>query len=201
MKTIGNYNAQRTPYATYLVSIALVFPAFLLQFFYPASYSQGIDLTESFFINVWVSQFAHLSWNHLILNTAGLGLITWGLAFELPAKKWFLIATVSLFATPLWITYVEPLNWYCGLSGALHAQFTTLLAIALLREPFAFKRSWPLWTMLLGLICKLIIEFFEAREFDTLIGGNIAIEAHRGGVVFGVATALIWHLAFAPSKN
>lgn len=204
MKTIGNYNAQQAPFATYLVSIALVFPAFLLQIASPGTFSQGIDLTESFFINVGVSQFAHLSWTHLFLNTAGLALVTWGLAAERRPLEWLLISCLSLLAVPLWLSFVEPLEWYCGLSGALHAQFAALLFLALLEKPFDFKRNWPLWIMAAGLSFKLIIEFFEAREFNDLVGGPIAIEAHRGGVIFGIligGSLLFWQTTRTQNKS
>lgn len=191
MKTIGNYNAQRTSYATYLVSIAMVFPAFLLQLTNPGKYSQGIDLTDSFFINVWISQFAHLSWAHFFLNTAGLILITWGLAVERRLLEWLLITCTSLLAVPLWLTFVEPLEWYCGLSGAMHAQFAALLIQALAKKPFDFRHNWPLWVMAIGLSAKLIIELLTGREFNDLLGGHIAIEAHRGGVIFGILLGIL----------
>ncbi|MDX1669953.1 MAG: rhomboid family intramembrane serine protease, partial [Limnobacter sp.] len=150
MKRIGNYNAQQAPVATYLVSIGLLFPAFILQITAGDDYAQGIDLTESFFINVWLSQFAHLGWNHLLMNAAGLLLITWGLAVEIKPRGWLALTFVSLLATPLWLVWIEPLDWYCGLSGALHAQFTALLVYSISQSPKSWQISWPLWIMALG---------------------------------------------------
>ncbi|MDX1668051.1 MAG: rhombosortase [Limnobacter sp.] len=191
MKIIGNYNAQQAHVATYLVSIGLLFPAFVLQMSTGKEYTQGIDLTESFFVNVWLSQFAHLGWNHLLMNAAGLALITWGLAVEVRPRSWVILTFLSLLATPFWLVWVEPLDWYCGLSGALHAQFTSLLIYAISRSGTSWRRNWPLWLMMLGLVLKLGIEALQEPEIDSLIGGTVAVQAHRAGTAFGLVFGLL----------
>lgn len=154
---------------------------------WPERFSQGIDLTESFFINILLSQFSHLGWSHLLLNAAGLYVITWGLAQDWPVKEWAFLVLASLFACPVWLTWIEPIHWYTGLSGALHAQFTALLVIAIVqRKQTSGSRNWVLWILLAGLMAKLLIEFqAPAGVSDQTIGGPIAYSAHRGGVVFG----------------
>lgn len=99
---------------------------------------------------------------------------------------------ITIFFGSIWIglylTWIEPLSWYCGLSGLLHLLFTQHLcqqwhAIGL---PKKLTSQWPLLLLSLGLLAKMILEGSGYMPSPEGLGGPIAYEAHRAGVLGGL---------------
>lgn len=191
METIRNYNATSPLFLTVASSLAIGIAAVFGQLFAAEFPQQGLDLIDSFFIYALLGQFTHLGWVHLGLNLAGLTLLAWGFSGHRSAGEWLLIQAISLVWVALYLAFVEPLDWYCGLSGALHFQFAACLFMTIGRSPQNLGTAWPLWIMVIGLIAKLVLEWNAGHSTDTLVGGPIAYEAHRGGAVGGVLAAVI----------
>lgn len=173
-----------------MLPFALALCAILGQIFAPLFYRQGLDLTESFFLYVLLAQLTHLGWAHLALNLLGLGIIIWGFsAWNTPKQQ-----AISLLGAWVWVafylTHIEHLAWYCGLSGALHASFTSQLVWAWrARLP---KQTPALMLLWLGLGLKLGLEAYtDGSLSNTMIGGPIAFEAHRGGALGGLLLGLL----------
>ncbi|HEX4856311.1 MAG TPA: rhomboid family intramembrane serine protease [Limnobacter sp.] len=159
---------------------------------------QGLDLIDSFFINALLGQFTHLGWAHLMLNLAGVALLAWGFSGLCSQGEWLVIQMASLVWTPLYLLVVEPIDWYCGLSGALHCQFVACLLLAFTRGPGNIRLNWPLWIMAVGLLMKLVMEWNIGQVTDELVGGPIAIQAHRGGAIGGLLLGIfIWKFSVA----
>lgn len=167
-------------------SFAIGLLAILMQGFAPRFYEQGIDFIDSFFVWVLLAQFVHLSWTHLTLNLLGLATVIWGFERVLQTREVLLVQALSFPWVAFYIICLEPLSWYCGLSGALHFQFTVFLGLACWRNRQAHRNKWPLLLLVLGLVGKLVWEATSGGSFDSLVGGPVAIEAHRGGVLGGV---------------
>lgn len=191
METIRNYNATSPLFLGVASSLVIGIAAVFGQLFAPDFPQQGLDLIDSFFIYALLAQFTHLGWAHLGLNLAGLTLLAWGFSSQRSSLEWVFIQAVSLVWVAVYLTYIERLDWYCGLSGALHFQFTACLALALQRSPRNFKTAWPLCAMALGLIAKLALEWNSGHNTDSLVGGPIAFEAHRGGALGGLAAGVL----------
>ncbi|WP_370262736.1 rhomboid family intramembrane serine protease [Limnobacter sp.] len=138
-----------------------------------------------------LTQFIHLSWTHLALNLAGLAVLTWGFSHLIKPSLWAGLLGLSLAWVALYITFIEPLSWYCGLSGALHMQFVVCLALAFRQSTNVGLRAWPLWLMLLGLLAKLLLELNPAEATDPSVGGPVAYAAHRGGALGGLLVVII----------
>ncbi len=185
METIRNYNAPSPLFLGFASSFVIGILAMSGQVFAPDFAQQGLDLIDSFFIYVLLAQFTHLGWVHLGLNLAGLAIVTWGFSGQRSAAEWLWIQLVSLLWLACYLSWIEPVQWYCGLSGALHFQFTACLLIALYRSPSRLAQSWPLWVLAAGLAVKLTLEWHSGPTTDSLVGGPIAFEAHRGGALGG----------------
>jgi hypothetical protein len=186
LETIRDYNALSRLFLGYACSFAIGIFAIAGQFLASDFPKQGVNLIDSFFIYALVAQFTHLGWFHLCLNLAGFSLLVWGFSKQRGLLEWLWIQLFSLLWVAFYLTNVEHLAWYCGLSGAVHFQFAACLLLAFYRIPIAFNTSWPLWVMLTGLICKLIFEWYSVPNADWLVGGPIAFEAHRGGTLGGI---------------
>lgn len=194
LKTIGNYTAVRFNYRRVSASIVIGMMALLVHLMFLAHPQQALDLTGSFFMDTLLAQFMHLSWAHLALNLAGLAVVAWG--FEAQASGWMDLWSwiAALLGVAAYVSWCEPLVWYCGLSGALHAVFTAKLTLAW-REAGAStltrRAALPLIALTLGLIAKLMLEAHTGPSHDALAGGRVAIEAHRGGALIGLVCGLI----------
>ncbi|NJM31973.1 MAG: rhomboid family intramembrane serine protease [Limnobacter sp.] len=162
----------------------------------PASPAAHLPPAAQHYLQLALGQFAHLSSYHLLLNLTALALLTWGLATHHSARHWLLLSLFALLAVPAYLLWTEPLQWYMGLSGALHAQFTALLGLEILRpthkgqcwHPQNARTHWPLWVLVAGLGSKLALEWLNPPGFSAALGGMVATQAHRGGVLVG----LVW---------
>lgn len=130
--------------------------------------------------------WAHLGWQHLALNLAGV-VVIWLLVGETLAgfKGWLLTGVIAL-ATSLGLLIFHPqIQWYVGLSGILHG---LLVAGAL-----QLLRSNPVvaWSVLLIVTGKLILELFAGgnAQMAQFIGGPILTHAHSYGALGGALGA------------
>lgn len=200
LKTIGNYTAVKFDYrrvvASFVVGIVAL-ATHLALFEHP---QQALDLTGSFFGDTLLTQFMHMSWGHLLLNLAGLAVLAWGFESYISAKEDAILLLGAWVLTAVYLSWIEPLLWYCGLSGALHGVFVAKLLLTWDRHPIEKGPRWPLLIMGLGLIAKLLIEWFQNPGLDSLAGGPVAVEGHRGGVVAGLVLYAILR-AFQTVKN
>jgi rhomboid family GlyGly-CTERM serine protease len=181
------------PYQNYL-SCLLIAGICLFAFFLPDSIYQQLVLSQTGIRHweLWRSlsaHFVHTNHWHLLLNLGGL-LLTWLLFFEY--FKWHrilfvvLVCTIGLSVLLLVTGNLENIAWYAGLSGTLHGIF----AFALLLD-ISTKRKSTYILIALGL-SKLLYEQLGGSTLQTasLIGANVAINAHLWGAVLGVVAGL-----------
>ncbi|AXQ29440.1 rhombosortase [Solimonas sp. K1W22B-7] len=129
--------------------------------------------------------FLHFGWYHLGLNLAGLWVLVLLCPEPLPARAWLLRllllglgVTVGLYAlAPQWRSYV-------GFSGVLHGLF--LLGLL----PQALRRDGIALAAIACLLAKLAWEWATGTPIsdEQALGGRVAHEAHR----FGIMTALCY---------
>jgi len=130
----------------------------------------------------------HLGWSHLVLNLAGLALV-WLLfhpAFTL--RNWIVVTLSSGLAVGVGLLALDPgLQWYVGLSGALHGLFAAGLVAAL----FAGHRAE--WLLLVLFVAKLTWEQLVGPTPGTaqLAGGNVIVDAHLYGTIGGGVAAIV----------
>jgi rhomboid family GlyGly-CTERM serine protease len=135
----------------------------------------------------------HGSLQHLILNTAGLGLIAALFPRDYSWRAWLLVALFSVLAIDAGFVFYEPqLLWYVGLSGVLHGALAAgaiawwrneskLLALVL-SAIFLGKLAWEQWHGALPLSGGLPV-VVDAHLYGAL-GGALAgfilwLQAHR----------------------
>lgn len=135
----------------------------------------------------------HGSLQHLILNTAGLGLIAALFPRDYSWRAWLLVALFSVLAIDAGFVFYEPqLLWYVGLSGVLHGALAAgaiawwrneskLLALVL-SVIFLGKLAWEQWHGALPLSGGLPV-VVDAHLYGAL-GGALAgfilwLQAHR----------------------
>lgn len=132
---------------------------------------------------------AHLGWNHLLLNVAGLALIGWLVGAALSPVRWLVVFVVSSLCVTAGLLLWNPeLRWYVGLSGTLHG----LLLAGLLAGVDEADRIQ--WLLLAGIFAKLGWEqgWGPSASTETLVGGNVIVDAHLYGAVGGAVLGLLF---------
>lgn len=134
------------------------------------------------------AHFVHLDVSHLLLNLAGL-LLVWVLVGRACRPlEWAIVLFASIVAIDAGFWWLLPgLDWYVGLSGALHGLFVAGLV--------GNVRERPLESALLGVAvsAKLACEQFGGSLPGTseFVAGAVITEAHLYGAIGGLLAALL----------
>jgi len=150
------------------------------------------EVTNGQFWRIATHSFVHVTWYHLLLDSAAFFLLYFQLEEKSLLKRTIYVATCTL-SSLLAVILVLPkiaVTGYCGLSGTAHG----LMAICSLEMILAKDKSVSLTGMIcIGLlITKCIFEsitgtmLFNFIHHD-LIGVPIAM-AHVGGLIGGILT-------------
>ncbi len=151
---------------------------------------------------VWIGQgeawrlvsghFAHLSWSHLVLNSAGLLLVWFLVGNRYTIRSWavLIVITLAIMDIAFWTLNPE-LYWYVGMSGMLHG----LLAAGIVaRMPGLDAESAVL---LLLMLAKIGYEQFGGPVPGSEItsGGPVVVDAHLYGALGGAFGAILLRVA------
>jgi rhomboid family GlyGly-CTERM serine protease len=134
--------------------------------------------------------FVHLGWSHLLLNLAGLALITWIAGRTWDWAGWLAITLISItvIGAGFWIINPE-LEWYVGLSGLLHGLLAAGLVVGIAR------RETESVVLAALVVAKLAWEQFSGPlpGSEGASGGAVIVDAHLYGAVGGIlAAAAMW---------
>ncbi len=136
-------------------------------------------------------QILHLGWVHLLMNLAGLILITALFMPEWSTRNYLIAFLISGLIMSIGIHLFSPhLIWYVGLSGILHG----LLAAGAVYS-YRTQRSFAVG-LLIVVIAKITWEQISGNSIGTeqLIGGKVAYDAHLFGFIGGLAGAFLYLL-------
>lgn len=142
------------------------------------------------------SHFFHTNGNHFLLNALAVVML-WGLHGHFyTIKKYAIVFMISTLICSMGIHWFSPnIDQYVGLSGVLHGLFIW----GAIEDIKAKERTGYL--LLIGVILKIAHEQFYGASEDvaSLIGANVAINAHLWGAIGGVLAVGL--LSFFQSKR
>jgi rhomboid family GlyGly-CTERM serine protease len=142
------------------------------------------------------AHFVHLGWSHLLLNLAGLALVSWivGRRFDWARWIWIGFMTIAAIDAGFWFFYPE-LEWYVGLSGVLHGLLVAGLFAGLV------QRDREAVILTLFVIAKLAWEQLAGPlpGSESSSGGVVIVDAHLYGAIGGLAGALLCWRSVRPS--
>ncbi|MDJ0927702.1 MAG: rhombosortase [Gammaproteobacteria bacterium] len=147
---------------------------------------------------ILTGNFVHLSWPHLALNGAGLGLILWIFGPDRSSLDWLLASAIAGVATSVGIFFASPdIVWMVGLSGALHGLFV-LGAVGWVR-----RGDWLGWGLLLGVGAKILYEQLAGAMplSPEVIGGAVLVDAHLWGACGGLLAAILEWRPWRPAGS
>ena len=131
------------------------------------------------------AHLVHLSWEHALLNTAGLVLLWVLFARDFSPGRWLWIVTLSIAAIDAGLWFLRPaVEWYLGASGVLHGVLAAG-ACAMYRRAEGTGA-----VLLLLLVIKLI---YEQRSGASLFLGGVPLvpDAHLFGALGGLIAACV----------
>jgi len=134
-------------------------------------------------------QFVHLGVSHAVLNLAGLAALVLLFRGDFDGPGWAGALAASLGGVAVGLQWLSPaVDWYAGLSGALHGLFA---AGAVARIRARDRAGWVLALLLGG---KLVVEglFGAPAASAWLTGGPVLVVAHLWGALGGLAWGLAW---------
>ncbi len=136
--------------------------------------------------SIWLlltSHFVHLGTNHVMLNLAGVGILTVLFSGEISGKYSVCLVAVCALVTGLGVhLFSEHIDRYYGFSGVLHGCLVGELIITIRR--FFLLHS----LVIVGTVGKVLWEwlgFGNLLSSAEFIGGDIAVDAHLYGLISG----------------
>ena len=129
---------------------------------------------------VLTGHFAHADTQHLLWN--GLGLAVLGGLIEQHSRRHLCVSlAVGIFSvSALLLSPLAPLDYYCGLSGALNCLLVTALWLEWTRS-----RSWLLVAVALGSLAKVLVELASGTSMVTNISWPPFAWSHVAGMLGG----------------
>ena len=147
---------------------------------------------------VWIGQgetwrlisghFAHLSWSHLALNSAGLLLVWFLVGGAYSLRVWITITGVTLATMDIGFWFLNPeLYWYVGMSGLLHG----LLVAGIVARLCTIDAETAI--LLLLVAGKITWEQFSGPVpgSEATSGGPVIVDAHLYGALGGALGAIL----------
>lgn len=130
--------------------------------------------------------FVHLGHSHLLMNMAGLALITALVWPNYSARQWLVITLVASLTVGIGIYVRDPgTYWYVGFSGTLHG--------LMLSGSLADLRRYPVSASLLTVLVvgKLAWEqlYGPLPGSESTAGGPVMVNAHLYGAIGGLLCA------------
>ncbi|MGZ8254468.1 MAG: rhombosortase [Burkholderiaceae bacterium] len=145
---------------------------------------------------VLTAHLVHINWQHALVNAAALWVVARLYAEDLGTRRQLVALVASALAISAALALVYPsIDWYRGLSGALHGLFFAGATKWLLSErPRTFGRLWLPATLFVGGWIKVVLEQpgGAATPHVQWLGAAVVPQAHFVGAVCGTVLGALY---------
>lgn len=143
----------------------------------------------------------HLNWLHALVNAAALWIVARLYAPDLSAARQAIALAASALAISAALAWLHPdIEWYRGLSGALHGLFFAGAVTWLLAErPRRLGRLWMPALLFVGGWVKVVFEqpSSGAMPHADWLGAAVVPQAHLAGAACGTVLGALFAAAKA----
>ena len=143
----------------------------------------------------------HLNWPHALVNAAALWIVARLYAPDLSATRQAIALAASALAISAALAWLHPdIEWYRGLSGALHGLFFAGAVTWLLAErPRRLGRLWMPALLFVGGWVKVVFEQPSGGGLPHAdwLGAAVVPQAHLAGAACGTALGALFAAAKA----
>lgn len=138
----------------------------------------------------------HVNWPHALINAAALWIVARLYAPDLSATRQAITLAASALAISAALAWLHPaIEWYRGLSGALHGLFFAGATHWLLSErPRSLRRLWMPAALVAGGWVKVVLEQPATSDLpyaDWLVA-PVVPQAHLAGAACGTALGALF---------
>jgi rhomboid family GlyGly-CTERM serine protease len=138
----------------------------------------------------------HVNWPHALINAAALWIVARLYAPDLSASRQAITLAASALAISATLAWLHPaIEWYRGLSGALHGLFFAGATRWLLTErPRSLRRLWLPVALFAGGWVKVVLEQPATSDLpyaDWLVA-PVVPQAHLAGAACGTALGALF---------
>jgi len=139
--------------------------------------------------------FVHLGWSHLLLNAAGLALVSYLVAARFSPARWLAIAVLTVAGIDAGFWWLEPqLEWYVGLSGLLHGLLAAGIVAGL---RLRYREAWLLGVLVAAkLLYEQLVGPLPGSAASS--GGTVVVAAHLYGALTGAAVGALLPIRVQP---
>jgi rhomboid family GlyGly-CTERM serine protease len=145
---------------------------------------------------VFTGHLVHINWPHALINAAALWIVARLYAPDLSAARQAIALAASALAISAAFAWLYPaIEWYRGLSGALHGLFFAGAATWLLTErPRSLRRLWLPVALFAGGWVKVVLEQPVTAHLPhaNWLGTAIVPQAHLAGAVCGTVLGALF---------
>jgi rhomboid family GlyGly-CTERM serine protease len=138
----------------------------------------------------------HLNWPHALINAVALWVVARLYAPDLSTTRQATALVASALAISGALAWLHPdIEWYRGLSGALHGLFFAGAAKWLLTErPRSLQRLWMPAALFAGGWAKVVLEQpgAGALPYAGWLGAAVVPQAHLAGAACGTALGALF---------
>jgi len=150
---------------------------------------------------VLTGHLVHINWPHALINVVALWIVARLYAPDLSATRQAIALAVSALAISAALAWLHPdIEWYRGLSGALHGLFFAGAVKWLLTErPRSLQRLWMPALLFLGGWMKVVFEqpYYGALPRADWLGAAVVPQAHLAGAACGTVLGALFAAAKA----
>jgi rhomboid family GlyGly-CTERM serine protease len=144
----------------------------------------------------WISgHVIHINWPHALINAAAWVIVARLFAPDLSAPRQLLALLFAALVISAGLTLAWPtIEWYRGLSGALHGLFFAGATVWLIKaRPRTLRALWLPAALLVGGWIKIALEWPGAElPYADWLGASIVPQAHLLGAACGTLLGLAW---------
>jgi len=138
----------------------------------------------------------HINWPHALVNAAALWVVARLYAGDLDSRRQLVALIASALAISGALAFLYPsIDWYRGLSGALHGLFFAGATKWLLFErPRTFARLWLPGVLFVGGWIKVALELpgGAATPYAQWLGAAVVPQAHFIGAICGTVLGALF---------
>lgn len=154
---------------------------------------------------VLTGHLVHVNWQHALINAVALWVVARLFAPDLAASSQLIALVVSGLAIGMCLALLYPsINWYRGLSGALHGLFFAGATKWLLQaRPRTFHHLWLPLVLFLGGWIKVVVEQpgGATTPYAEWLGAGVVPQAHLVGAASGTLLGLALALSDANARR
>jgi rhomboid family GlyGly-CTERM serine protease len=154
----------------------------------------------------WLTaHFIHVNWQHALINAVALWVVARLFAPDLtPSQQLWSLLTAALAISASLALFYPTIEWYRGLSGALHGLFFAGSALWLIKaKPRGLRQLWLPSALFLGGWIKVVLEQpgGASTPYAEWLGAGVVPQAHLVGAVCGTMLGLLFAISDANASG